>query len=180
MTDSGTALFVLPSEGAQSIYRIASKYTFPWLSLPDKPSSWGTPNPGHLSTAGNLIFSQCLACVFQPWFHVRLPLGLQMYRSPPPPFRPPESESGLRFSLGEGEKQGLGQSQFSRTSAHYPVSPGPHSFLASHLIEVWATFLVVIPKQMILKYALLFFCNSKNFDWIYTNCYPLWVMTWEK
>lgn len=147
MTDSGTALFVLPSEGAQSIYRIASKYTFPWLSLPDKPSSWGTPNPGHLSTAGNLIFSQCLACVFQPWFHVRLPLGLQMYRSPPLPSGLLSQNQDSGSAWGKEKNRDLGSHS---SPGHLPTTPFPLAPIHS-LPLIWLKygqpFLLLSPSK---------------------------------
>lgn len=36
-----------------------------------------------------------------------------------------------------------------------PFPLPPHSFLAPHLIEVWATFLIDIPEQLILKYTII-------------------------
>lgn len=41
----------------------------------------------------------------------------------------------------------------------------------------WANFLTDIPKELILKYAVIFFCNNKNFGIICKNCYPLRKVT---
>lgn len=175
----GDSSLCTPSGRYQSIYPIALKYMCPWLSLPDKASSWGAPNPGHLSVAGDLIFSQCLVSVFQPWLCVRIPLGLQMYTSPALPFRPPESNQDSGSAWGRDEKQGLGQSRFSRTSADYPVSPAP-PFIPCPSFD-WSMGNVSYWYPWTTDSKIHYYSSAtRRILEGYTNCCPLWVMTWEK
>lgn len=126
MTDSGGSSLCPPIRRCSEHLSDCIEICVPMTALPpprDKASSWGAPNPDHLHTAGDPIFSQLLACVFQLRLCARIPLGLQMYRSPalPPCFLSKNQDSGSTW--WRDEKQGLEQSQFSGTSAHYPISP---------------------------------------------------------
>lgn len=67
MTDSGGSSLCPPIRRCSEHLSDCVEIRVPMTALPpqDKASSWGAPNPGYLYTAGDPIFSQRLACVFQ-------------------------------------------------------------------------------------------------------------------
>lgn len=127
------------------------------------------------------FFSQCLAYkgFLQPWLHVRMFLELQMYRSLKLPVdllsQNLETVLFCMVRHDEGIKNrylGSCRSKSSRTSAR--LLPFLYrSFLASHLIEVWTTFLIAILKQLRLQYSILFVSTVRileEYTWIVSLC----------